>query len=46
LVFGENSHSRVIDLPGTVRVIRRIEFRYRSIAGGGEGRAVVHAYGR
>jgi hypothetical protein len=46
LRFGENSRSRVIDLPGTLRVIRRIEFRYRSIAGGGEGRAVVHVYGR
>jgi hypothetical protein len=46
LVFRENTRSRVIDLPKAVRVIRRIEFRYRSIAGGGEGRAVVHAYGR
>jgi hypothetical protein len=46
LVFRENTRSRVLDLPGAVRVIRRIEFRYRSLAGGGEGRAVVHVYGR
>jgi hypothetical protein len=46
LVFRENDRSRVMDLPGAARVIRRIEFRYRSLVGGGEGRAAVHAYGR
>jgi hypothetical protein len=46
LVFQEESRSRVIDLPGGLRVIRRIEFGYRSLAGGGEGRAAVHVYGR
>jgi hypothetical protein len=34
----------MIDLPGDARAIRRIEFRYKSVAGGGDGRAEVHVY--
>lgn len=30
LVFAEDSRSRVIDLPGTKRVIKKVEFTYRS----------------
>jgi hypothetical protein len=44
LDFRENSRSRMIDLPGDARAIRRIEFRYKSVAGGGDGRAEVHVY--
>ena len=46
LYFRENSRTRVIDLPGEARVIRRIEFAYKSVRGGGDGRAEVHAYGQ
>lgn len=46
LVFNPESRSRVIDLPGAARTIRRVEFTYRSIAGGREGRATVTLYGR
>jgi hypothetical protein len=46
LTFQEGARSRVIDLPGEQRVIRRIEFRYRSLLGGRDGRATVNVYGR
>jgi len=46
LHFREDSRSRVLDLPGAARVVRRVDFLYRSVAGGGEGRAVIHVYGR
>jgi hypothetical protein len=46
LNFGEHSRSREIDLPGAGRIIRRIDFSYRSVRGGGRGRATVHVYGR
>ena len=46
LIFKEGSRSRVIDLPGTARVIRRIDFYYRSIGGVRRGRSTVHVYGR
>jgi hypothetical protein len=42
--FREGSRTRVIDLPGDARVIRRIEFHYKSVRGGGDGRAEVHVY--
>ena len=44
--FKEESRTRVIDLPGAARAIRRIEFAYRSVRGGGDGRAEVHLYGQ
>ena len=44
--FGRDSRSRVIDLPGDARVIRRIEFAYKSVRGGGDGRATIEVYGR
>jgi len=46
LYFGERSRSREIDLPGGARMIRRIDFSYRSVRGGGRGRATVRVYGR
>lgn len=44
--FGGDTRSRVIDLPGDARVVRRVEFAYKSVRGGGDGRAVVEVYGR
>lgn len=46
LYFKEDSRTRVIDLPGEARAIRRIEFSYRSVRGGGDGKAEVHVYGQ
>ena len=43
LVFEPNTTSRVIDLPGDARVIRRVEFRYGNLPGG--GRAQVEVWG-
>lgn len=44
--FKGNSRSRVIDLPGAARIIGWIDFYYRSVPGGGPGKATVHLYGR
>ena len=46
LYFRAGTRSRVIDLPGDARIIRRIDFFYRSPPFGGQGRATVHVYGR
>jgi len=46
LLFREGSRSRVIDLPGTARIIRRIDFYYRSVGGLRRGKAMVQVYGR
>ena len=46
LYFRQGTRSRVIDLPGDARVIRRIDFFYRSAPFGAPGRATVHVYGR
>jgi len=43
-IFREGSWSRTIDLPGRARVIRKIEFWYRSELK--RGRATVRVYGR
>ncbi|MBK8259371.1 MAG: hypothetical protein IPK82_42790 [Polyangiaceae bacterium] len=43
-VFERGSTSNVIDLPGNTRVIRRIDFRYSDLAGGGA--AEVEVWGR
>ena len=44
LVFAKNSRSRNIDLPGNRRVIKKVEFRYGNLPGG--GRAKVELWGR
>jgi hypothetical protein len=46
LVFEQNTRSRFIDLPGTTRDIRNIEFQYRTLPGSSTQKAVVHVYGR
>ncbi len=43
-VFGKNSSSQVIDLPGDARVIRKVVFHYRNLPGGGN--ANVELWGR
>ncbi len=43
--FAEGSRSRVIDLPGDRRAIRRVDFSYRTI-NRREGKARVALYGR
>jgi hypothetical protein len=44
--FGGDTRSRVIDLPGDERVIRRVEFAYKSVRGGGDGQATVEVFGK
>lgn len=44
LVFAKNHGSRVIDLPGGQRVIRKVEFRYGNLPGG--GRAQLELWGK
>jgi hypothetical protein len=43
LVFRPETRSRVIDLPGGNRVIRRVEFKYANLPGG--GRAQIELWG-
>ena len=51
LLFSAGAMSRVIDLPGNARVIRRIDFFYRSVGGpfaavASSGKSTVHVYAR
>lgn len=42
-VFAEDTASREIDLPGAVRVIRRVDFRYANLPGGGRAQLELWA---
>jgi hypothetical protein len=42
-VFGANTRSHVIDLPGDLRIIRSVEFRYGNLPGGGRAQAELWA---
>lgn len=44
MVFGRDSTSRSIDLPGGARIIRRVDFRYGNLVAG--ARAKVELWGR
>lgn len=44
LVFGPDTTSRMIDLPGGARIIRRVDFQYGNLAAG--ARAKVELWGR
>jgi hypothetical protein len=44
LVFGQGATSRVIDLPGGKRTIKRVDFKYANLPGG--GRAQIELWGR
>lgn len=43
LVFGEDTRSRVIDLPGGKRIIKRVDFRYSNLPGGGKAQVELWA---
>lgn len=43
LVFAENTESRTIDLPGELRVIRRVDFYYANIPAGGRAQMELWA---
>lgn len=43
LLFAKNSGSRVIDLPGGQRAIRKVEFRYGNLPGGGRAQLELWA---
>ena len=43
-IFGPNQLTRVIDLPGNKRIIRKVDFRYSNLPGGGNAR--VELWGR
>jgi hypothetical protein len=45
LNFDENTRTRAIDLPGALRDIRRIDFYYHSVRGGGDGKATIKVFG-
>lgn len=45
-VFREGSRSRVIDLPGQKRIIRKITFLYKTVGSLREGRALIRVYGQ
>lgn len=42
-IFGKDTRSRVIDLPGGARVIRKVEFRYGNLPGGGRAQIELWA---
>ncbi len=44
LVFGKDSASRVIDLPGDKRVVTKVAFKYGNLPGG--GRAQIELWGK
>lgn len=43
LVFGKDTRSRVIDLPGDRRVIKQVSFRYANLPGGGRAQVELWA---
>jgi hypothetical protein len=43
LVFGKDTRSRVIDLPGRARIVRRVEFRAVNLPGGGRAQVEIWA---
>jgi len=45
LVFGEDTRSRIIDLPGGRRIVKRIDFAYKSV-GAARERALVEIWGK
>ena len=44
-VFDKDTRSRVIDLPGNRRVIKRVEFKYGNLPGGGNARVELWGKG-
>jgi hypothetical protein len=46
LIFGEDTRSRIIDVPGADRAIRRVDFYYRSLGVASGGRAILELWGK
>jgi hypothetical protein len=44
LIFDKNSRTRAIDLPGNKRIIRKVEFKYGNLPGGGH--ASIELWGK
>jgi hypothetical protein len=44
-IFREGSRSRLIDLPGGKRIIRKIVFFYKTVGAAREGRALIRVFG-
>jgi len=44
-VFDKDTRSRIIDLPGNRRVIKRVEFKYGNFPGGGNARVELWGKG-
>lgn len=45
MYFDKDTRSRVIDLPGNRRIIKRVEFKYGNVAGGGNARVELWGKG-
>lgn len=45
-VFDDSTRTRVIDLPGNKRFIKRVDFYYKSIRASRDGRATINLYGK
>lgn len=46
LVFEGNSRTRVIDLPGNRRLVKRVDFFYKSLRATRGGKATINLYGK
>lgn len=46
LMFDDSTRTRVIDLPGNKRFVKRIAFMYKSIRATRDGKAVINLYGK
>lgn len=44
--FKKGDDSRVIDLPGNKRIIKKIVFNYKTIGAAGKGKAIVKVFGK
>ena len=44
--FNAGASTRIIDLPGNKRIIKKIKLNYKSIAAAGKGRAIIVAWGK
>ncbi|KAF0245262.1 MAG: hypothetical protein FD180_1809 [Planctomycetota bacterium] len=46
LYFDDNNRTRLIDLPGKDRFVKKIEFYYKSVKATKDGRATINVYGK
>ncbi|MEK7469823.1 MAG: hypothetical protein AAB074_20840 [Planctomycetota bacterium] len=45
-IFDDSTRTRVIDLPGNKRLVKRIDFYYKSIRATKDGKATINVYGK